>query len=72
MGYALCQGACWSCGKFMSFNPMRVPSIRVKGHREPVCLDCVNAANPIRIRNGLEPIVPYPDAYEPCDESELE
>jgi hypothetical protein len=28
-------------------------------------------ANPARINNGLEPIVPAPDAYEPCEEGDL-
>jgi hypothetical protein len=50
---------------------MRVPSIPFGGTREPICLDCVNFVNPKRIKNGLEPIVPKPDAYEPCDENEL-
>jgi hypothetical protein len=48
-----------------------VPSIRIAGDRKPICLTCVNRANPMREANGLEPIVPHPEAYEPCDESEL-
>jgi hypothetical protein len=39
--------------------------------REPIYEGCVARVNPIRIANGLAPIVPLPDAYEPCDESEL-
>jgi hypothetical protein len=39
--------------------------------REPICRNCVERVNPQRIKNGLEPIVPLPDAYEPVDESEL-
>jgi hypothetical protein len=72
MGYALCTGTCIGCHRVFSFNPMRVPSIRIKGNREPICLECVNRVNPKRIANGLEPIVPAPDAYDACDESELE
>ena len=71
MGYALCTSACIGCGSIFSYNPMRVPSIRIKGNREPICRACVDRANPKRIANGLEPIVPADDAYEACDESEL-
>jgi len=73
MGYAFCTGECFGCRRIFSYNPMRVPSIRhpLTNHREPVCLTCVNRVNPDRIKNGLDPIVPLPGAYEPCDESEL-
>lgn len=70
-GYAFCLGNCIGCGKRFTFNPVRVPSVTVNGSREPICLDCVNRANPRRIANGLEPIVPLPDAYEACPEEEL-
>jgi hypothetical protein len=72
MGFALCTSRCFGCGQVFSYNPVRVPSIRVHGSREPICQGCVNRANPMRIANGLEPIVPHPDAYDACDESELE
>lgn len=74
MGYALCTSACFGCGRIFNYNPMRVPSIRhpTTGSKEPVCQDCVTRVNPMRIANGLEPIVPAPDAYDACDESELE
>jgi hypothetical protein len=71
MGYALCTGFCIGCNRVFSFNPMRVPSIRIKGNREPVCRDCVDRANVVRAANGLRLIVPAPDAYDACDESEL-
>lgn len=73
MGYALCTSACFGCHRLMSYNPMRVPSIRDPntGSREPICQACVERVNPMRIANGLEPIVPHADAYEPCDEREL-
>ena len=71
MGYALMFGTCIGCKKPFGFNPNRVPSIRVDGQREPVCLECVSLANPERIARGLEPIVPHPQAYEPCNEDEL-
>jgi hypothetical protein len=72
MGYAMCMGLCIGCGHIFSFNPMRVPSITIKGSREPICQACVERANPLRITNGLKPIVPLPGAYEPCDEEELD
>lgn len=55
----------------MSFNPIRVPSVRVNGEREPLCERCVYLASSIREANGLEPIHVHGDAYEPCDEIEL-
>ena len=63
---------CIGCGQIFSFNPMRVPSSSaVTGKREPICRACVERLNPMRRANGLEPIVPLPDAYDECDESEL-
>ena len=71
MGYAFCTGRCYCCKRVFSFNPVKVPSVRINGVKEPVCRSCIEAANPERVKNGLEPFVPHPDAYEPCDESEL-
>lgn len=71
MGVVLCTSACIGCGRIFSYNPMRVPSVTVKGSREPICEACVKRVNPMRIANGLPPIIPLPDAYEACDESEL-
>jgi hypothetical protein len=70
-GYAFCMAACIGCGRIFSFNPLRVPSLTVNGTREPICLGCVARVNPRRIANGLDAIVPLPDAYEPCPENEL-
>jgi hypothetical protein len=71
MGYALCTSACANCYRIFSYNPVRVPSVRVNGRREPVCLDCITRANPKRIAKGLDPLVVHPDAYIACDEGEL-
>jgi len=71
MGYVFCTSSCANCGRLFSYNPMRVPSVRVKGAREPVCETCIRRANQLRIANGLDPFVVLPDAYQPCDESEL-
>jgi len=73
MGYVTAMSPCIGCGNVFSYNPMRVPSCSaVTGKREPICADCVERVNPIRIKNGLEPIVPHSDAYEACHEEELE
>jgi hypothetical protein len=69
--YALCHSACFVCGQIFSYNPMRVPSVRIDGVRQPICRACVERANPRRIASGLAPIDPLPDAYEPCAEEEL-
>lgn len=71
MGYVFCTAPCYGCGKLFTFNPNLVPSIRVAGKREPICADCVAAANPEREKRGLPLITVAPGAYEPCDESEL-
>jgi hypothetical protein len=71
MGYAFCTSPCIGCGRVFNYNPVRVPSVTIKGSREPICETCVARANPLRIANGLEPIVPLPGAYDACDESEL-
>jgi len=63
-GYMFIYGACFGCGRLFTFNAERVPSIPINGVRQPICLDCVERVNPTRIANGLEPIVPHPDAYE--------
>lgn len=72
MGYMIVLGICYSCGRPFSFNADYVPSVRVNaegvedpaGERMPICRHCIDAANPIRVANGLNPLVPHPDAYE--------
>jgi hypothetical protein len=71
MGYALMFGPCISCRRVFSFNPLRVPSIRVNGEKEPVCRECIIAANPMRKKNGLAEFEIHPDAYEPANENDL-
>jgi hypothetical protein len=71
MGYAFAMSPCRGCGQVFTYNPMRVPSVRIDGVRQPVCQACVDRVNPTRIANGLEPIVPLPGAYEAAEESEL-
>ncbi len=71
MGVALAMSECFGCKRVFAYNPLRVPSIPIRGERQPICLDCVHAVNPKRVANGLAPIIPHRDAYEPCDEQEL-
>jgi hypothetical protein len=71
MGYAFCVGHCIACGRQFTFNPVKVPSVRVEGRREPVCASCVTKANEQRKAAGMEPHFVHPDAYEACNESEL-
>ena len=72
MGYVMAMSPCFGCGRPFSFNPLRVPSLTHDGTRRPICADCVARVNPMRVKNGLEPIVPHHDAYEACEENELE
>lgn len=62
-GYVSAYGPCISCGHPFWFDPERVPSIRVRGEREPVCRHCIERANPERIKKGLPPIIIQPGAY---------
>jgi Fe-S-cluster-containing dehydrogenase component len=72
MGYVTAMSPCIGCGNVFIYNPVRVPSCSaVTGKREPICQVCVDRVNPMRIKNGLEPIVPHHDAYLACEEGEL-
>lgn len=71
MGFAICYGNCIMCKKFFAFNPVSVPSVRLKSEREPICRECVESANVQRKEIGMAPIEILPDAYSACDESEL-
>jgi hypothetical protein len=69
MGYFYAMGPCISCGGIFSFNANLVPSSSaLTGHREPICSDCIERINSIRIEKGLAPIVPLPGAYEAEEE----
>jgi len=72
MGFAFVTSACGSCGHLFSYHPNRVPSLRdASGVRQPICVNCIAQANIVRKKNGLDPIVPLPGAYEPADENEV-
>jgi len=71
-GYVFMVGGCVACGRVISFNPHKVPSIRVNGEREPLCRGCFEAWNNIhRIGLGLDPVPLATDAYEPIPEEAL-
>lgn len=64
-GALIAFGPCVGCKRVFAFDPELVPSVAVDGVRQPICLACVDAANPKRIANGLAPIKPLPGAYGP-------
>jgi hypothetical protein len=71
MGYAFVIGSCCICKETFTFNPIRVPSLRIKGTKEPICKICMENINRLRKKNDLEPFSILPDAYEACREEEL-
>jgi hypothetical protein len=70
-GFVICYGTCVNCHRQFSFNPNKVPSVRVDGVREPVCRSCMQQANARRVALDLPPHPIEPDAYEPLPEGEL-
>lgn len=48
-------GHCVSCGKPFTLHPDFVPSVRVDGEREPICMACAHFANPKRERRRGSP-----------------
>lgn len=70
-GWVSVVGPCIGCGRVFSFHPNRVPSLLVRGVREPVCGACIERVNPLRVAKGLPPVEPLPGAYEPAPEDEV-
>ncbi len=80
----IAMGICFNCGGFFTFNPERVPSIRIRrdgsgnlvqdpeATKEPICRSCVERANPIRIARGLQPIEILDGAYDPQPDSDFD
>lgn len=67
-GYCVLMGECGSCHKFFSFHPHFVPSV----NNVPICKECIDSANPIRVERGLPEIKYHPRAYETCfEEAEI-
>ena len=71
MSYMTVIGYCANCGGMMNFHPHKVPSVTIKGHREPVCRACIERVNPIRVEKGLPAIPIQSGAYDAAPESEL-
>lgn len=82
MGYAFVVASCIACGTLITFNPHKVPSIKVRwtadgpvvdeeGKREPLCRGCAEKLNENRVEAGLEAVPIQPDAYEAINELEL-
>ena len=62
---------CYACGCLISYEPHRVPSVRIDGVREPICRACAARANPERVARDLDPIQVLLGAYDPIEEGEL-
>lgn len=71
MGYVFAMGACLVCKRTFSFNPVRVPSYRVNGTKEPICPVCMEEINAKRATIGLPPFPIPENAYEATDEQNL-
>ena len=71
MGYALCMGTCLICKHTFTFNPVKVPSLRIDGTKEPICKSCIERANKEKVAKGIEPFIIPDDAYTACNEAEL-
>ena len=66
MAYMTLLAHCANCKRPFSCNPDYVPSIRVKGTRQPICEVCFDRWNQIqRIDKGLPAWPLTPGAYEP-------
>ena len=71
MGYYFVMGECFNCRRPFSFNPNYVPAIRDSNNeKQPICGDCIAAANIKRKARGSPPFVVHPKAYEPQNEFE--
>jgi len=66
MDFMFIVSECVACERIISYNPERVPSLRINGSREPLCRLCFIRWNQEhRISKGLEPVFLHPDAYAP-------
>ena len=70
MGLAFMMAPCISCSRIISFNPHKVPSIKInnEGPREPLCRACAEKWNELH-PEAAKPI--QSDAYEAIPEEEL-
>jgi len=64
MPFMFVAGECVSCHCLITFSPSHVPSIRVNGSREPLCVACFTRWNELhRVSKGLEPVEAHPLAW---------
>ncbi len=71
MGFCFAFSKCAACHQPFAYNPLRVPSVRINGVREPICRGCVVEWNVRMVKAGKEPHPIPDDAYEPIREEEL-
>ncbi len=71
MGFCFAFSLCAACHQSFAYNPLRVPSIRINGVKEPLCRGCVLEWNTRMVKAGKEPHPIPDDAYEPIREEEL-
>ena len=72
--FAMIMAPCVRCRRVITFNPNKVPSIRITpdGPKEPLCLDCHTHLNQARKSMNLEPWPePLPGAYDAAPEEEI-
>jgi hypothetical protein len=81
MAFMSGMSECLVCSEIFSYNPLRVPSFRVRwfddggerhfiidergGQLEPVCAGCMAKVNEQRKARGWQPFPILPGAYEP-------
>ncbi len=71
MGFCFAFSACAACHVPFCYNPIKVPSVRINGVKEPLCRGCVEEWNARKVAAGYEPQPIPDDAYEPVDERRL-
>ena len=71
MGFCFAFSKCAACHQPFAYNPLRVPSVRINGVKEPICRGCVLEWNVRMVKAGKEPHPIPDDAYEPIREEEL-
>ena len=72
-GFVFVMGHCLICKQPFSFNPNRVPSIRVDGEKEPICQPCYEWAQAKRKEEGVPAWPdPAPDAWDAMPVEELD
>jgi hypothetical protein len=58
------MGVCACCAAIVSFDPDRVPTIKINGQKQPLCESCVGEANARRNLLKLQPIVIPEGTYD--------